>query len=121
MSIICMHLRWDDLSSEQHEAARGLLGGLYQDDLSGCHSSSSRAAGAALLATLVWQDEESAARFTQGRLADLVATQRMTEPQTACFAVPEMFAVGYRRRPARVPAPRRAQEPAAHLPQSVRG
>ena len=113
MTIISMHLRWDGLTAEQQSAARDVLDDLHQHGPSGCHSSSSRSAGAALLATLVWQDEESAARFTGGRLADLVTTERMPAPQTACFAVSEIFAAGYRRSSGvPVPAPRRPQEAA---------
>ncbi len=110
MAIICMHLRWDDLSAEQHRVTRRALDDLQEESGSGCHSSSSRSAGDALLATLVWEDEESASRFTQGRLADLVTTGHMAEPQTVRFAVPAVFAAGYRRKAGHVPAPRPAAE-----------
>jgi len=56
-----------------------------------------------VLATEVWSDGGSADRFLTG-LADLLGPAGMGEPQTACFAVPAVFAVGYGVSPAQLRA-----------------
>lgn len=113
MSIIVMHLRFNDLAAAQSRAVQALLD---VDKLpSSCWSHASRGSGTALLMTLVWGDEPSAVAFTDGPLAAAVAEACLDEPQVVMFAVSDLFAPAYRRGDAAsIPSPRDVVEEAAH-------
>ena len=102
LSLIVVHLRWNDVGPEQYEElCRALPDGARRP--AGCLARQRRREGRAVLATEVWSDGGSADRFLTG-LADLLGPAGMGEPQTACFAVPAVFAVGYGVSPAQLRA-----------------
>jgi hypothetical protein len=113
-----VHLRWNDVGPEQYEElCRALPDGAQRP--AGCLLRQRRWQGRAVLATEVWIDERHADRFLTG-LPDLLGPAGMGQPQSAIFAVPACFAVGYGVSPAQmresaaealvVPTPRTPQE-----------
>ncbi len=109
MSIIVMHLRFDDLAAAQVKAVDALLD--VAELSSTCWSRASRADGTALLMTLVWENESSASTFTDGLLAAAVSDACLDEPQVVMFAVSDLFAPAYRRpAAASIPPPRKMTE-----------
>jgi hypothetical protein len=127
MSLIVVHLRWDDVDPQQYgQLCRDLPDGPQRP--AGCLFRQRRRQGRAVLETDVWADDLQAELFLAG-LPDLLAPAGLEEPQRALFAVPAMFAAGYRVPPARVspqpagapevPSPRRPEE--APLPPAPAG
>ena len=125
MSLIVMHLRWDDVDAEQDEHLRRVLPeGAQSGD--GCLLRQRRRQGRAVLGTEVWIDHRAADRFLTG-LPDLLGPAALPVPRCVAFAVPDCFAAGYGIYPGRaprptagagtVPAPRAADE--AELPVPV--
>ena len=111
MSVIVMHLRFDDLAAAQTRAVRAQLA--VEKLPSSCWSHTSRASGTAMLMTLAWADGASAVAFTDGPLAALVADACLDEPQVVMFAVSDLFAPAYRRATvASIPLPRDVDEAA---------
>lgn len=114
MSIIVMHLRWNHTSPEQVRLAEAHLNGPKSPPSDGCYSLRLQKPGDTLLLTTVWESEEHARAFARERLAQVINKARLAEPQTAVFAVPDLFAPGYRVTPAAptsaVPVPRKAAD-----------
>ena len=114
MPIVVLHLRWDHLTADQRDTARGRLEGLERRDPSGpCYSSTCRLAGEAVLATVVWAGEESARAFWRDLTVRRPGEPALPQPHAAAFGVPDVFAAGYRRAAPVVPAPRTAAEASA--------
>ncbi|MGY1601537.1 hypothetical protein [Geodermatophilus sp. SYSU D00815] len=96
MSLICVHLRWNDPGPDRYEE---IVRAIPQDgDLPpGCLARHLRRQGGAMTAVETWDSEESG-----GRMDDLVRAVRAAgveeAPQTGMFSIPAMYAVGYRRR-----------------------
>ena len=121
MSLVVVHLRWNDVDPEKYEELVLTVpgdGGLP----TGCLSRRLRREGNAVLATEVWDDE-----VTGGRMDDLVTAVRAVgvrqPPQLAMLTVPAGYAVAYRNPspmpaiPAPAGAPVQEQLPAAsHQP-----
>lgn len=119
MSLIIVHLRWDDVGPERYaRLVRDLPDGDQRPD--GCLLRRHRLQGRAVLATEVWIDEQHAGAFLDG-LPELLGASGMGEPQRVVFAVPDCFAAGYGVYPARarrtttaapvIPAARTSEEP----------
>jgi hypothetical protein len=94
MSLVVVHLRWDDVGPDQYEQVRMAL----PDDRlpEGCFTRELRLQGRVLHGTEVWAGEEAAGRHLR-ELPDLVSAARVGAPMTAAFAVPDAFAAPYRR------------------------
>jgi len=101
MSLIVLHLRWDDVDPEQFEEfCRAVPDGVHRPV--GCLSRFRRRQGRAVLATDVWIDGQHADAFLSS-LTDVLGSAAMGQPQTAAFSVPAVFAVGYGAQPAAAP------------------
>lgn len=110
MSVLIMHARWNSLSTQQRSSLDELVA--QERSAEGCCSLTSRLDGTSVLLTAVWQDEGSMLAFTLGPLARARTAAALDEPQVALFAVPDLFAVAYRRPAAvQVPAPRETSVP----------
>jgi hypothetical protein len=95
MSLIIIHLRWNNVSSEEYEQVCWALPG--GDVLpAGCLSRQLRRVGHALLGTEVWRGGD-AAGSVRAQLPAIVQAVGLDEPQTVIFSVPKMFAVAYQR------------------------
>ena len=127
MSLIVVHLRWDDVDPGQYEhLCRTVLDG--PDRPAGRLHRRHERHGGVVLATEVWIDEERAGAHLAG-LPELLGAAGLGEPQSAAFALPDCFAAGYGVFPARmrtataaeplVPAPRVSDE--ARLPSADGG
>lgn len=94
MCMLSVHLRWNHVDAALAEGIRATVPG--EDLPPGCLSRTVRRQGDTLLAEEVWDSEESG-----GHLDQLVNAVRAAgvdqKPQTAIFAIPEVFAVAYRR------------------------
>jgi hypothetical protein len=114
MSLIFVHLRWNDPGPDRYEEIIRTIP--QSGDLpTGCLSRHLRRQGGALLATETYDSEKSG-----GRMDHLVTEMRTAgieeSPQTAMFSVPSMYAVAYRPTvgatagevPAAIPQPRLA-------------
>ena len=104
MPIHLAHLRWNSLTPEQLD----VLEALARDELdeAGCWSFTTRRRGSSLLATAVW-DGEASMRASDARMRSTLAAQGLDAPTVALMTVSDLFAAGYRPRPAvAVPAPR---------------
>lgn len=123
MSLIVLHLRWDDVPPERYDAlCRALPEGTQRAD--GCLLRRRRRQGRAVLGTEVWVDDGSAGQFL-ARLPDLLGPVALGEPQCVVFALPDCFAAGYGVSPSRahrstagtatIPAPRVADEAGASV------
>lgn len=118
MSLIVVHLRWDDVEPEQYEhLCRALPDGEQRP--AGCLLRRRQRQGSAVLATEVWIDEPQASAFLAS-LPGLLGPAGLRDPMHAVFAVPDCFAAGYGVFPARmrtataagavVPTPRVSEE-----------
>ena len=105
MPIHLAHLRWNSLTASQLDALEAIaLDELHEP---GCWSFTTRRRGSSLLATAVWDGEESMLAFSTGRLPSTTAAQGLEPPTVALMTVSDLFAAGYRpRTPVSVPAPR---------------
>lgn len=113
MSLVIVHLRWNDVGPEQYEQiCRALPDGAARP--AGCLSCQRRREGHAVLATAVWRNAQEADRFLAG-LSDALAPAAVGKPQMAVFAVPDAFAAGYGPSSVRTPVGRPAHR-AAELP-----
>ena len=112
MSLIFVHLRWNDPGPDRYEE---IIRAIPQSgDLpTGCLSRHLRRQGGALLATETYDSDESGDRMDH--LVTAMRTAGIEEaPQTAMFSVPSMYAVAYRppvgatagEVPAAIPQPR---------------
>ena len=95
MSLVFVHLRWNDPGPERYEE---IIRAVPQDgDLPpGCLSRRLRREGGALLATETWDAEVSGGRMDHLPEA-LRAAGVEGAPQTAMFSMPAMFGIAYRR------------------------
>jgi hypothetical protein len=95
MSLITVHLRWNDIGTDQYERVVRAVSEAGRPP-AGCLSTQLRRTGTSLMATEVWDSEVAG-----DRMDGLVTTVRDAgveqRPQTAMFSVPEMYAVAYRR------------------------
>ena len=119
MSLVTVHLRWNDVGQEQYEKAisAGRQGGGLP---AGCLSRQVRHQGSALLATEVWDSQVAGNRF-DGLVRVLREAGVEERPQSAMFAVPQIFATAYRRaaRPAPIAIPQQPGPPQAErLPEA---
>jgi hypothetical protein len=116
MSLVVVHLRWDDVGPDQYaQVCQALPDG---DRLPpGCFARTLELHGRVLQGTEVWAGEERAGRALR-ELPATVAAARLAPPMTAVFALPDVFAAPYRRAMARtsaagmapvVPGPRNPQ------------
>ena len=119
MSLVAVHLRWNDVRAEQYEHICRALpdGGALP---AGCLSRRRRREGRAVLATEVWCSEQEAGRFLAG-LPDALGPAGLGEPQLAVFAVPDVIAPGYGPSSVRTAAPVRgpAAVPGSRRPASA--
>ncbi len=112
MSVLIMHARWNDLSTQQQVLLQEMLE--QERFAEGCCSFTTRQDGSSVLLTAVWGSEGSMLAFRRGPMARTRAAAVLDEPQVALFAVPELFAAAHRRSvPVTVPAPRATVAPAA--------
>jgi hypothetical protein len=86
VSLIILHLRWDDVSPEQFDCLCQVIPP-GSELPPGCCSSQVRHVGRALLATATWRDAESAEQHLAG-LPALVAPARLAAPHLLAFSVP---------------------------------
>jgi hypothetical protein len=122
MSLVVVHLRWDDVGPDQYAQVRRAL----PDDRlpAGCFTRDLRLQGRVLHGTEVWAGVEPAERSLR-ELPVTVSGARVGAPVTAVFTLPDAFAVSYRRqtdraaaaapaadRPGTVPTPRLAADDA---------
>lgn len=99
MSLIVVHLRWDEVGPEQYaQLCRALPDGPQRP--AGCLHRRRRRQGRAVLATEVWIDEQQAGDLLAS-LPELLGPAGLGEPQHVAFAVPDCFAAGYGVFPAR--------------------
>ena len=108
MSLVVVHLRWDDVAADQYEElCRALPDG---DRLpADCLSQDLRLQGRVVRGTQVWAGSAAAERAVLD-LPATVSAARLGAPVVAAFALPDAYAAPYRRartRPstARVTAP----------------
>ena len=99
MSLIVVHLRWDDVDAGQYEELCRVLPEGPQLP-AGCLQGRHQRHGSAVSATEVWIDEQRAGAFLS-TLPELSRRAGLRDPQRAAFAVPDFFAVGYGVVPAR--------------------
>jgi hypothetical protein len=109
MSLVVMHLRWDDVDPDQYaQVCQALPDG---DRLpAGCLSRKLRLQGRVLHGTEVWAAFEPAQQALR-ELPDIVSAARLAAPMSAAFALPDAFAAPYRRAMARPPAAGTAPDP----------
>jgi hypothetical protein len=110
MSLIVIHLRWNDVAAEQYEQFCHALVSLTAS-CDGCYSRQPRRQGRAVLDTQVWRGVGEAERFLD-RVAAAVRPCGVEEaPLAAVFSVPDVFAAGYTRNPGHpaISRPRSAQ------------
>lgn len=108
MSLVTVHLRWDDVGQEQYEKV--ISAGRRSGELpAGCLSRQVRQHGNALLATEVWDSQVAGDGF-DGLVRVVKEADVEERPQSVMFAVPQMFATAYRR------AARPAEMAIPHLP-----
>jgi hypothetical protein len=117
MSLVIVHLRWDDVDPAQYaQVCQALPDG---DRLPpGCFSRKLRLQGRVLHGTEVWAGEGPAGRSLR-ELPDTVSAARLGPPMTAAFALPDAFAAPYRR--AMVRPSEAGTAPAAGRPDAVPG
>jgi hypothetical protein len=99
MSIVIVHLRWDDVGPEEYAELRHWLSdgaGLP----AGCLSRDFEHRGTVLTGTEVWTGETAARRFVEG-LPVTSALAGLAPPMTAAFALPDQYAGPYLRRSGR--------------------
>jgi hypothetical protein len=93
MPVIILHLRWDDVSSEQFDCVCQVVPPGSELPV-GCCSYQLRHVGSTLLGTAVWSDEASAEAHLVV-LPTLLAPARLSPPQVVAFSVPSVYGVGY--------------------------
>jgi hypothetical protein len=95
MSLVIVHLRWDDVEAEQYDQVRGAIppGRGFP---AGCCSRQLRLDGRALLGTEVWADDEAAARYLD-ELSERTGAARLEPPQIVLFSLPAPYDAAYRR------------------------
>ena len=115
MSLVVVHLRWNDVDAEQYAAVcRALPDG---DDLpAGCLARTLRLQGRVLHGTEVWAGIERAEDALR-ELPGTVAPAGLGAPMTAAFALPDVYAAPYRRARTRPTAP--APAPVVPMPRSA--
>jgi hypothetical protein len=93
MSLVVVHLRWDDVAPEQFHHIRRIIppGRGFP---AGCCSRQLRLEGRALLGTEVWADDGSAGRYLDG-LPARVADAGLEPPQIVIFSLPAPYAAVY--------------------------
>jgi hypothetical protein len=124
MSVVVVHLRWDDVAADQYEElCRALPDG---DRLpADCLSRDLRLQGRVVRGTEVWAGSAAAERALLD-LPGTVSAARLGAPVVAAFALPDAYAAPYRRartrpsttvvtapgagRPGPVPGPRTAED-----------
>jgi hypothetical protein len=118
MSLIVVHLRWDDVGADQYaEVCRALPDG---DRLPpGCLSRELRLQGRVLHGTEVWAALEPAEHALH-ELPDTVSAARLGAPMTVAFALPYAYAAPYRRA-TRQPSPAAGRAAAAGRQDPVPG
>ena len=95
MSLIIVHLRWDDVAPEQFDQVRRAIPpGLGFP--AGCCSRQLRLDGRALLGEEVWADDDAAARYLDG-LSQRLVDVHLEPPQIVLFSLPAPYAAAYRR------------------------
>ena len=99
MSLIVVHLRWDDVDPAQFQHLCRILPDGPQRQ-AGCLHRRRQRHGDAVLSTEVWIDEQHAHAFLSA-LPELLRPAGLRDPQRAVFAVPDCFAAGYGVVPAR--------------------
>jgi hypothetical protein len=111
MSLVTVHLRWNDIGLEQYERVVSAVADAGRPP-AGCLSTDLRRMGTALMATQVWDSEAAGNRMDR-----LITTVREAgveqRPQTAMFSVPQMYSVAYRRAAPAPAIPRQPGPPAA--------
>jgi hypothetical protein len=105
MSMIVLHLRWNDAGAEQYHRMLELLPQEVGLPESGLHSRDLRHRGRAILDVEVWGDDDSAQRFLD-QLPALSRAAGLEEPQVVAFCLPAMYAAVYARDAARLAAAR---------------
>ena len=95
MSLIIVHLRWDDVAAEQFDQVRRAIppGRGFP---TGCCSRQLRLDGRALLGQEVWAENEAVARYLN-ELSQRVGGARLQPPQIVLFSLPAPYAAAYRR------------------------
>ena len=93
MSLIFVHLRWNDVGAEQFDqVCRALPPGSPLPE--GCCSHQLRHVGRVLFGVGAWTDPQAAERFVDG-LPDALRAAGLAAPQVAAFSVPTPYGVGY--------------------------
>jgi hypothetical protein len=93
MSIVFVHLRWDDVNSTQfEEVCRALPPG--ESLPAGCCSHQLRLVGRTLLGCAVWTDMESADRYL-ARLPETLGAAGLGTPHAVAFSMPFPYGIGY--------------------------
>lgn len=93
MSLIFVHLRWNDVRPEQFDqVCRALPPGSPLPE--GCCSHQLRYVGRVLFGVGAWTDPRAAERFVDG-LPDALSAAGLAAPQVAAFSVPTGYGVGY--------------------------
>src|SRR5437763_847709 len=95
MSLIILHLRWNDVSLRQYQMVGQELA-TGDKAAVGCLFRQLRLSAGALLDTEVWRDETSAGRFLS-ELGHTVQPAGLGEPQVVTFSVPTQYAAVYER------------------------
>lgn len=110
MSLLVLHLRWNDLDAERSAL---LADSLPEDDdrPRGCLSRRHVRQSRSLMVYEVW-DDGRAAEEELARVRAVVGAGH-EEPQRVVFSVPDLFAAGF---PARKPAPAAVPIPAPRSP-----
>ncbi len=93
MSLIVVHLRWDDVSPGQYEHLCRVLPERPPEP-AGCLHLPRHRQGSAVLSTEVSIDEPQTSAFLS-TLPELLGSAGLRDPQCAVLAAPHSFAVGY--------------------------
>jgi hypothetical protein len=110
MSLVTVHLRWNDIGPEQYDRVVRAVSEAGRPP-AGCLSTQLRRTGTAVMATEVWDSEVAGNRMD--RLVTTVRDAGIEQrPQTAMFSVPQMYAVAYRRAAPKPVIPRQPGPPA---------
>ncbi|MGY1607900.1 MULTISPECIES: hypothetical protein [unclassified Geodermatophilus] len=90
MSLLCIHLCWDDAGPRQHAGLRQLLPPVRLDDRGPCLHRRTWLAGDRVLGVEVWSDDDAASRH----LADLPANSRaagLEAPTVVVLVWPDVY------------------------------
>ncbi|MGY1731121.1 hypothetical protein ACI798_06320 [Geodermatophilus sp. SYSU D01045] len=114
MSLLVLHLRWNDVDPEQYEVLRRALPE-DADRPPRCLSRRHVRQPRSVMVYEVW-DDARAAEDELGRIRALLDAGP-EQPQRVVFVLPDVFAPGFARRPARpAPAPEVATVPVVPAP-----